>query len=233
MKNKIIKLIKICVIMLIIMALSSCGSNKIDKKTANKKQKIIRQEIREQHLDMLDFDLAKQAFNYLNTLRSNPILISKGVNDYLTQKKEFNVLLPAYTLLEFADKVNDPELKTLQNLEKRPLLTWDSMLAYAAECKVIDMVERNYFSHVSPDGNPIEYWFLKIGGKMPAFSSFHECIGMEFHLSAGETAIISFIIDHGVKNKGHRKTILEPGLTKIGIGVCQIGVAHYICIMMQ
>src|SRR4051812_19170827 len=76
---------------------------------------------------------AQQAFQLLNTIRSNPEKYSREL--HLTSKL---------------------------NITKAPL-RWNDTLAKVAEAKALDMARRNYFDHVNPEGLGINYFINQNG----------------------------------------------------------------------
>lgn len=87
-------------------------------------------------------------------------------------------------------------------------LTWDANIAKVAYVKAKDMVDNNYFSHTSPTyGSPFDM--------MKNF-------GIQYR-SAGENLAGYSSVEgahSGLMNSdGHRKNILNPNFTHIGIGV--------------
>lgn len=146
---------------------------------------------------MLDRNEARQAFEYLNMVRTNPKKYGR----------------------EF--KLN------LSNVESKPALIWNDILAKVAEEKALDMAKRNYFSHVTPEGNGINILIHRAG-----YSLNKEWIknkkdnnfeSIQSGAASAIDAINDLIIDEGVKSLGHRKHLLgidewNENLVDIGIG---------------
>jgi len=90
-----------------------------------------------------------------------------------------------------------------------PFLKENSVLNQAAYLKVKDMIEKDYFSHFSPEGITPWYW-LKISG-------------YDYKL-AGENLAIGFLESEQVhlawmNSSSHRQNILNPNYQEIGIAV--------------
>jgi len=157
---------------------------------------------------------AQQAFQLLNTIRSNP-------------EKYYKEL-----------QLNGQLAITQKTLR------WNDTLARVAEAKAMDMAKRNYFNHVNPDGYGINYYINQSGYKLNADwlkdkkENFFESLGTG-HDSATE-AIRSLIIDADDATKGHRDHLLGIGewdaaLVDIGIGFvkCDGGkYQSYTCIII-
>lgn len=105
-------------------------------------------------------------------------------------------------------------------------LVWNDTLARVAETKALDMANRNYFSHVDPDGYGMNYYINKAGFKLDQYQlktkrqNSYESISAGY--DTGEEVIKSLIIDTYDPNLGHRKHLLGmegwAGTTDIGIG---------------
>src|SRR6478735_2830618 len=130
-------------------------------------------------------DEAQQAFQLINTIRSDP--------EKYYQELQLNGKLP---------------------ITKNPL-RWNDTLARVAEAKALDMAKRNYFDHVSPEGYGINYFINQSGYTLNADwlknkkENFFESIGSGH--DSGEAAIQSLIIDEEDANKGHRNHLLGIG----------------------
>jgi uncharacterized YkwD family protein len=93
-----------------------------------------------------------------------------------------------------------------------PPLKVDIQLANVARTKAQDMIDNNYFSHNSPKyGSPFD--MMKSFGI--SFVSAGENIAGNQTVQAAENALMN--------SPGHRKNILSPDYTHIGIGIRQGG----------
>jgi uncharacterized protein YkwD len=140
---------------------------------------------------------AQQAFQLLNTIRSNPEKYYKNL--HLNAKLRIT----------------------------KTTLRWNDTLAKVAEAKALDMAKRNYFNHVNPDGYGINYFIQQSGYKLNADwlkdkkENFFESLASGHE--SGAEAVKSLIIDAGDATKGHRDHLLGIGdwdatLVDIGIG---------------
>jgi len=149
---------------------------------------------------------AQQAFELLNTIRSNP--------DKYYKELHLNANL---------------------KISKTPL-RWNDTLARVAEAKALDMAKRNYFNHVSPEGIGINYLIYQSGYALNADwykdkkdNSF-ESLGAGHH--SGTEAIKALIIDANAPSNGHRDHLLGIGewdasLVDIGIGFVKCDAGEY------
>ncbi|WP_234300717.1 CAP domain-containing protein [Sphaerospermopsis aphanizomenoides] len=105
--------------------------------------------------------------------------------------------------------------RTLNNL--KPLVT-DPLLSQAAQRYAQDMMDRNYFSHISPEGKNPRDRYLAVGGS--------------HHVGVGENIYKGTFSDLGLNYKqvenfqrgwmysnGHRANILTPKYGKFGYGI--------------
>lgn len=97
--------------------------------------------------------------------------------------------------------------------EGLPPLTLDGRLAAAAQSKVEDMLKREYFDHIDPDGHgpwdlldSIGYDFLNVAENIARGLDDPE------RMQTG-----------WMESPPHRKNILSPELTRIGVGAARTG----------
>ncbi len=100
-------------------------------------------------------------------------------------------------------------------------LTWDADLANVAQVKAKDMSDNNYFDHNSPTyGSPFEM--------MKKFGISYRAAGENL---AGSSSVERAHV--GLMNsEGHRKNILNPNFTHMGIGVEKSTRYGYIYVQM-
>ena len=157
---------------------------------------------------------AQQAFQLLNTIRSNPAKYYKELH-----------------------------LNSKLKITQTPL-HWNDTLARVAEAKALDMAKRNYFEHVNPDGLGINYFINQSGYTLNADwlkdkkENFFESIGSGHN--SGADAIKAMIMDAEDASMGHRDHVLGIGdwdasLHDIGIGFVKCDDSKYqsyICVII-
>jgi uncharacterized protein YkwD len=109
-------------------------------------------------------------------------------------------------------------LVRLVNQNRTTPLTIDPALTKIAQERANDMVAKNYFSHVSPDGHRA-WWFLE---------QHHY-----YYHQAGENLALDFqtnkqAVDAWMASPGHKANIVNPAFTKTGIGIAHTGKHYYI-----
>lgn len=155
----------------------------------------------------VDRKQAKQAYEFLNTVRAKP-------HEF---KKELG-------------------LGALNKVNTSPL-SWNSTLAKVAEQRALDMAKRNYFNHVNPDGigpNILIYragYSLNLEWLNDRTANYFESIGAN-HDTAIE-GMKSLIKGKRENNYAHRRHLLgmdewNGSLYDIGIGFVHAGKnSHY------
>ena len=140
---------------------------------------------------------ANKAFLYLNKIRANP---------------------PAYSKAMGVD---------LSKVSKRPTLKWNDTLAKIARTKAMDMVNRNYTGHITPEGYGINYMMDSAGYKLnkdwikdPKMNTFES---WQAGAADGEAMIRALILDTYDTNLGHRKQLLA--MTDWHAKMLDIGIA--------
>lgn len=158
----------------------------------------------------------KDAFDYLNAVRSKPSAYSE----------ELSI--------------------DLSDVEKRDKLKWSEELAKAAYEKAKDMAERDYFGHTDPDGYGMNYKINEAGFYLADYllksktANNFESIAAGTNRNTGKIMIQQLIIDKNVPNLGHRKHLL--GMTDFWANAeyCGIGFykksgskyTYYICVLI-
>jgi uncharacterized protein YkwD len=103
-----------------------------------------------------------------------------------------------------------------------PPLAPDDNLAAKAREKSDDMLKNNYFSHTSPEGKTIKD---RMQEEKPAsfrtISQIGENIymGSRFDYSVDIKTQARMIVDGWMTSPGHRRNILDPNYTHLGVGV--------------
>ncbi len=103
-----------------------------------------------------------------------------------------------------------------------PPLTWENSLREVARAHSADMLVRNYFSHVNPEGRSPHDRIIA-GSRFP-LSMTGENIWTGTGRQPGDTRQLArIIVDNWMSSPGHRKNLLHPEFTDIGLGVAANG----------
>lgn len=102
----------------------------------------------------------------------------------------------------------------------------DQTLMTLARKKSDDMIKRHYFSHTDPEGKTIRDKYAEEGpaaGKMAG-------VGENICVSGGgdHETVAHNIVDSFMVSPGHRRNILEPAYTHLGIGISTKGKEYYV-----
>ncbi len=111
-----------------------------------------------------------------------------------------------------------------------PPLDWDTSLAVMAQQKSDDMLKKNYFAHTSPEGKTFKD---RVQEEQPAafrtMSQVGENIymGNRFDYSVDVKTQARLIVDGWMTSPGHRRNMLDPNYTHVGVGVAAQDKACY------
>ena len=102
------------------------------------------------------------------------------------------------------------------NLERTrlglPALRLADQLNIAARQKARDMIEKNYFQHISPEGKSATD-FVKAAG--------YEYLRLGENLALGGFQSDEAVVDAWMESPGHRANILNAGFTEIGVAASE------------
>jgi uncharacterized YkwD family protein/spore coat assembly protein SafA len=151
-----------------------------------------------------------------------------GLSEIISANPQFknpNLIYPG-------DKVYVPLYKGTQSVEQQvaqitnryraqnglPAVTFDWQLARVARYKSVDMRDKGYFSHTSPTyGSP----FTMIKNFGISYTRASE------NIAAGQRTPEE-VVQAWMNSPGHRKNILDPNVTRIGVGYAKGGsYGHY------
>lgn len=101
-------------------------------------------------------------------------------------------------------------------------LTWETSLQNIARAHSADMLRRNYFSHLSPDGRtPQER--IRSTYPFPLSSTGENIWSGTGHDPGNTTRLARLIVNNWMSSAGHRQNLLNPQFTDIGVGVAARG----------
>ena len=138
---------------------------------------------------------------YLNYVRRHPRQFNKeALVPFLTA---YPMLKPTY---------GESLSKELELLSTLPDLIVDMRLVKIARLHAADLATNDIMSHQSSNGTTTQQRFEKAG-----VGCGSECINLAKDTDA-LNILISLLIDFNVQNLGHRKTLLNPKMSLVGIG---------------
>lgn len=110
------------------------------------------------------------------------------------------------------DETSEERMVVLVNEERAKVglstLRVDDRLVTMARDYSLDMFKRHYFSHVSPEGQDISYRARK---QQIVYTLIGENLAYAPDVESAHTGLMN--------SEGHRKNILDPAWTRIGVGV--------------
>jgi len=145
------------------------------------------------------------------------LALAQSLNAAFPVRQTANVAYPSQLEREIFHCTNEVR----QRNGVRPL-TWENCLRDVARSHSADMLVKNYFSHNSPGGrSPHER--IMAGCRFP-ISMTGENIWMSSGYQSRDTRTLArIIVDNWMSSPGHRKNLLNPEYTDIGIGVAASG----------
>ncbi len=123
------------------------------------------------------------------------------------------IIVTFFPSSSFASSITETGIFNLTNNErtKRGVfnLSWNYKLAQAARVKAQDMIDKDYFSHNSPDGRA-PWNFIEAAGYNYIYAG--ENLAMSFNVAED---VVAAWMDSG----GHRDNILSVSYRELGVGV--------------
>ncbi len=115
--------------------------------------------------------------------------------------------------------------QAIANTPAQPPLAWNPDLAASAQAHSQDMATNQFQSHTGSDGSTADQR-MQQAGYTNASSSGENAFA---YATSVDEAMQAFLIDWGVSDDGHRRNILQPGVSQndayqsVGIGIATTG----------
>ena len=103
-----------------------------------------------------------------------------------------------------------------------PALTWEASLQDVARDHSADMLRRNYFSHLTPE-NRTPRDRVSSGYPFSLSMTGENIWSGTGHDSENTDHLARLIVNNWMSSAGHRKNLLNPKFTDIGVGVAARG----------
>lgn len=125
--------------------------------------------------------------------------------------------------------LNQEDIFVIVNKERAaaglPLLTFNKRLSAIAEIKAVDMINKQYFAHIAPDGTDIAALAIRYG---------YPYLNIGENLAMGDFVTSAEVMDGWMHSPGHRANILNKSYTEIGISAVEgYYEGHYIWFAVQ
>lgn len=168
----------------------------------------------------LGIRIIKLAEKYGGEFKSSLKEVTQATTKFLTVEPKSNeklsLNLDRETLQLKVDEKAENTMLTLVNNEREKVglkaLKMDTKIRTVAREKSKDMYNRSYFSHVDPDGHDAGWRMDKAG---IVYTIAGENLAFAPDVQTAHTGLMN--------SEGHRKNILEPRFTRIGIGIINGG----------
>jgi uncharacterized protein YkwD len=108
-----------------------------------------------------------------------------------------------------------------------PPLVEDPLLAEAAQRHAQDMLERNYFDHVSPEGTSPSDRFQQVGGSPSVGVGENIFMGRDSQAVGLTYRLVEEYQKGWMYSQGHRENLLRPEFTHFGYGIVVQGGRQY------
>ncbi len=95
----------------------------------------------------------------------------------------------------------------------------DPFLDKAAQNHVEDMLRRNYFNHVSPEGRTATDRFAAVGGQGSAGENLAILQNPPANFANPSPALLAYFEKHLLNSPQHRLNLLNPQATRFGFGI--------------
>lgn len=122
------------------------------------------------------------------------------------------ILAPTPSGTKEANALNADAIISLTNAERvkagLPSLSRSKRLLAMAEAKALDMIEKQYFAHVAPDGVDIALLAKKYG---------YEFLNVGENLARGDFQSSGGVVSGWMNSPGHRANIMNGEFTEIGV----------------
>ncbi|HEY9825880.1 MAG TPA: CAP domain-containing protein [Stenomitos sp.] len=99
----------------------------------------------------------------------------------------------------------------------------DKLLNRAAQLHAEDMLRRNYFSHISPEGRSPSDRFAAVGGRGGAAENLAALKDPRLASAVVGTAQLNFFERQWMNSPGHRRNLLDSRFGRFGFGLAKAG----------
>ena len=157
-------------------------------------------------------EIEQEVLKELNNVRANPQSFIPYLEEYKKLFKGKNVDLPHVTMLTFEGTAAvDEAIKFLRGASKLEPFSYSNGLSKAANVQLTDLMENYSLGHIGKDGSNVPKRVARFGkgGKLA------ENIMNMFNNP--RDIVMHWIIDDGLKGRGHRKNIFDKSFKQIGL----------------
>jgi uncharacterized protein YkwD len=173
-------------------------------------------------------DRDKRIIAELNELRSNPVAYAEKIDARRGYFQGKVLRLPGQVSLRTKEGVAALEeaVRALRELKPLPTVQPSPELAAAARDHVRNIGPKGLLAHKGTDGSSPS---ARAARYAKGFSSIGEVIS--FGPEGPAAVVIDLIVDDGVRDRGHRKILLDPGLRFAGVACGPHTVYRTMCVI--
>jgi hypothetical protein len=173
-------------------------------------------------------DLEREVVSELNMARTQPDIYADFLIEYsklfvgreLREPGEITIMTK-----EGRGAVNEA-IRFLRNQKSLPILTASKGMSKAAE-DMVRMQETTYqIGHVGRDGSKFSDRISRYGTWDGSCSE-----NIDYGNNTARKIVMALIIDDGVSNRGHRKSIFTPDFRRVGVACGRHKTFRYMCVI--
>ncbi len=160
--------------------------------------------------------MAQYSLELVNLARTSPAAAADWISNHIDANDQ--------STLDYYHINLQQELNDIRSAKPQPPLAWNSTLAQTALNQSNDQAVNNYQGHQSSNGTSFSQRLTNVG-----FSATSAGENAFAYANSVDHAIKAFLVDWGVADKGHRRNILQPGVSnsdaysEVGIGIAATG----------
>lgn len=178
---------------------------------------------------VLPTDFEKGVLDELNKLRSNPTSYVKILEDYLSKFKGKNVKTSDKIEL-ITEEGKEPVIEAIQYLKtvkSMGELKVSNGLMLTTLDHINDLVKNNIIGHESSEGESSQKRAERYG-----IWTYDLRENISYGAKIPQEVILNLLVDDGVPSRSHRKVLLNPRLTRIGIATGVNKLWDPICVLL-
>lgn len=173
-------------------------------------------------------DLEREVVEELNLARTQPDKYANYLNEYskLFVGKELREPGEITIMTEEGRSAVTEAIRFLKNQKSLPYLTASKGMSRAATDMVRMQETTNQIGHVGRDGS-------KFSDRLSRYGTWGGSCGenIDYGNNTARKIVMSLIIDDGVRDRGHRKSIFTPGFSRVGVSCGRHQVFRYMCVI--
>ena len=158
--------------------------------------------------------IQEEILTEVNILRSNPQTYLVILEKMRQEIKDNIVRMPNGTMWKMTEGISalDDAINSLKKFQKVKAFVFTNGLANAANLQLTDLQENMSLGHRGKDGGDVETRLNRFGYAGSIYSE-----NIAYHSKDAQSVILTMLIDDNYKSRNHRKNLLSPQFSQIGI----------------